>query len=268
MTENPAVFVSHGPPTIVAGDMPAAAFLRTLGDLVPRPRAIVVASAHWETANPAVSTAVRPHTIHDFFGFEESLYRMNYPAPGAPEVAEWAAELLEAAGMTVVRDPDRGFDHGVWTPLMLAYAQADVPVVSLALQPALGPAHHFALGRALGPLCAEGVLVMGSGGATHDLPEWRRFRGPSTPPTFVTEFNDWLHVQVTAGDVDALIDYRRLAPAAVRNHPTEEHLLPLFVAMAAGGGAGRRLHASISDGVLAMDAYAFASPSESLMTSR
>jgi len=257
MTALPAIFVSHGPPTIVTGATPAAAFLRTLGSLVPRPRAIVVASAHWETAAPAVSTAVRPQTIHDFFGFDESLYGLSYPAPGAPEVAERAAELLEAAGMTVVRDCDRGFDHGVWTPLMLAYGRADIPVVSLALQPAAGPGHHFALGRALAPLCNEGVLVMGSGGATHDLPEWRRFRGATTPPAFVTEFNVWLHARVSAGDVAALTDYRSQAAAAVRNHPSEEHILPLFVAIGAGGGPGRRIHASISDGVLAMDAYAF-----------
>jgi 4,5-DOPA dioxygenase extradiol len=252
-----AAFVSHGAPSIVIEDSPARRFLAGLGALLGRPRAIVVATAHWTTRDVAISTAAAPETIHDFGGFDPVLYRMHYRAPGEPDVAARAAALLEAAGFSVARDPARGFDHGVWTPLMLAYPQADIPVVSLSVQPRCDPAHHLAVGRALAPLLAENILVLGSGSTTHDL---RRFFGQprdAAPAADVESFATWLAGTVAADDEQSLAAVWTAAPHARDNHPTPEHLIPFHVAYGAGGGRGERVHQSVDYGVLAMDAYRF-----------
>ncbi len=253
----PAIFVSHGAPTLPLEDGPARRFLEGWGATLGRPSAIVVASAHWTTAAPAVSAAPAPETIHDFYGFPEALYRLRYAAPGAPALAREVARRLDAAGLGASVDPERGLDHGAWVPLLLMYPAADIPVVSIAVQPRRDPAHHVALGAALAPLAAEGVLIMGSGGATHDL---RRLRGatpdaPATPD--VAAFADWLASRAEAGDVAALTDVWRQGPGARAQHPTPEHLMPFHVALGAGGGRGRRVHSSTSFGFLAMDAYEF-----------
>ncbi len=254
MTPFPAVFVSHGAPLLAIEDGAAHRFLRGFGESLGRPRAILVASAHWTTAAPAVSAVARPATIHDFGGFPPALYRLAYPAPGDPALAQRVVSLLAAGGIPCAADPQRGLDHGAWVPLLLMYPAADVPVLQLALQPQCGPRHHLALGRALAPLRAEGVLILGSGGITHNLAE---LAAPAAPPLqWASAFSDWIQATVAAGDADALADYRRLAPQAARNHPSEEHLLPLFVA-AAAGTQGRRVHTSTTYGSLMMDAYAF-----------
>ncbi|HSK41521.1 MAG TPA: class III extradiol ring-cleavage dioxygenase [Arenibaculum sp.] len=263
MTPLPALFISHGSPMIAVADGPARRFLTGLGRQLGRPAAVLVLSAHWETDVPTLGTAERPGTIHDFGGFPRDLYALRYPAPGAPAVAGTAAALLRDAGLDVRLDPQRGLDHGAWIPLLLMYAQADVPVLQLSVQPGLGPRHHFALGTALRRLRDEGVLVLGSGSLTHNLGEL--FRGPAPNeasggvPDWVTNFADWIADRIAAGDTRALLEYRTLAPAAERNHPTDEHLLPLFAALGAGtpGVPGRRLHSSVDAGILAMDAYAF-----------
>lgn len=250
----PTLFVSHGAPTLILEDRPARAFLKSLGQLLPRPRAIVAVSAHWDTDLPAVSLAHRPDTIHDFYGFPEALYRLRYPAPGAPELAERVARLAGAA-----HDPHRGLDHGAWVPAMLAWPEADIPIFQLSIQPAQSPAHHIALGRSLAALRAEGVLVMGSGSATHNLRALVRDGGETEPEPWAQEFDDWLAETVEAGDEAALADYRAQAPNAVDAHPTDEHFLPLHVAFgAAGKGArGRALHRSFTLGNLSMASYAF-----------
>ena len=160
----PSVFVSHGSPTLILENLPARDFLSTLGSLLPRPKAIVAVSAHWNTERPAVSTAERPETIHDFYGFPDDLYRLHYEAPGAPELAERVAKMTGA-----VCDPSYGLDHGAWVPAMLGWPEADIPIFQLAVQPYMTPTHHIALGRKLAPLRDEGILVMGSGSATHNL---------------------------------------------------------------------------------------------------
>ncbi len=253
-----AVFVSHGAPSIVIDESPAHHFLAGLGAKLGRPRAIIVATAHWTTRAPAVSTAARPETIHDFGGFDPSLYKMRYAAPGAPELAADIAQRLTAAGLAPAIDPTRGFDHGVWTPLMLMYPAADIPVVSLAVQPHSDPAHHVALGAALRPLLDDDVLLLGSGAATHDL---RRFFGQAIDvpeADDVRGFAEWLCANTEAGDVAALTDVWARAPGARANHPSPEHLMPFYVALGAGAGRGARIHRSSSYGVLAMDAYRFA----------
>lgn len=254
----PAIFVSHGAPTLPFDDVAARDFLRELSGRFEKPAAIVAVSSHWETDLPMMSTSERPETIHDFFGFAQDLYRLQYPAPGAPALARRIATLLEAAGFAADLSKDRGLDHGAWVPLMLAYADADVPVTQLSIQTRRGPAWHWRLGEALRPLRDEGVLILASGSATHNLREFGRHGRDAAPLGYVAAFNDWLANAVVGGRRDDLIDYRSLAPEAARNHPTEEHLLPLFVAAGAGrSGRGERLHASYTYGALAMDAYRF-----------
>jgi 4,5-DOPA dioxygenase extradiol len=260
MSPLPTIFVSHGSPMLALQDSPARRFLQGLGQSLPRPKAIVVISAHWETSgSPAVSLAAQPETIHDFGGFPQALFDIRYPAAGAPELAEQAASLFEAAGIAVGRSAQRGLDHGAWVPLSLMYPDADVPVLQISLVRGADPSAHEKLGRALSQLRHEGVLVIGSGSLTHNLYEFRGQQVDAPAPHWVLEFELWMREQLEASDGAALLDYRKRAPSAVKNHPTEEHLLPLFVAMgAAGAGAkAQLLHSSVEHGVLAMDAYAF-----------
>jgi len=270
----PTLFISHGSPTVLFDDDAAHRFLFGLAADLPKPKAILVISAHWETSIPTVSMAENPETIHDFGGFARSLYEAQYPAPGAPVLAEWAARLLEGAGFEVGRDLKRGLDHGAWVPLKLMYPDAAIPVTQLSIQTRLGPKHHLALGQALAPLRDEGVLIVASGSATHNLQAVFRthFTLDAPVPDWVAAFAAWLAQTLEGGDVDALLDYRARAPYASENHPTEDHILPLFVALGAAGGAAtkgaagkmvkgatkaRRIHASFSFGALAMDVYRF-----------
>lgn len=252
------IFLSHGAPTLPFEDVAARRFLEGLARSMPRPRAILVASAHWETRTPTVGAVARNTTIHDFSGFPAELYRLKYPALGDPELADRVVDLLGTAGLPVAVDTERGLDHGAWVPLMLAWPDADIPVVQLSVQSHLGPGHHLELGRALARLTNEGVLVIGSGSFTHDLSSWRGQAGLAEPE-WVTDFANWFDAALAEGRTCDLLAYRHLAPHAVRNHPTEEHLLPLFVALGAAGGEApvHRLHASNTYGVLRMDAYAF-----------
>lgn len=253
----PSVFVSHGPPTMVVDDLPLRDVLAELGRTLPRPRAVLCVSAHWVGDRPTASLAARPDTIHDFFGFDPALYELAYPAPGAPEVARRAVALLEAAGIDAGFDPGRGLDHGAWEPLMLIYPDADVPVAQLSL-PRVPAAQQIRIGRALSPLRDEGVLILASGTAVHNLQQWHV--DPRGTPDWARAFEDWLVAAAVAGDGDALGDYRQRAPAARQAHPTEEHFLPLPLALGAGGprARGRVLHRGFSYGSLSMASFAFA----------
>ena len=255
----PAVFVSHGAPTLPIEASPARDFLSGLGQTLGKPEAILVVSAHWENGEAAVSAVARPETIHDFFGFPQELYQMAYPAPGAPDLASRVSKLLGGKGIATHLHPTRGLDHGAWVPLLLMYPDADIPVTQLTVQPALGTGHHFRLGEALRPLRDEGVLILGSGGTTHNLYEFGRHRRDAPPPAWVTGFQEWLARTIESADTDEILNYRERGPDAVRNHPSEEHFLPIFAAAGAGNPniAGRRIHRSHTFGVLAMDAYRF-----------
>lgn len=251
----PAIFVSHGAPTLaVQQNAQTEAWARLAAEL-PRPRAILAVSAHWETQDPSMSAAPRPETIHDFGGFPRELYEQRYPAPGAPELAELAAHHLQHAGLACAVDPARGLDHGAWVPLKWMYPAADIPVTQLSVQPSLGPRHHYDVGRALAPLREDRVLILGSGGIIHNLREiqWRS----NDVVDWARSFNDWISSRVEAGAIDQLLDYRKLAPSASRSHPTEEHLEPFFVALGAGGTPARRLDLGIDMGTLGMDGYVF-----------
>lgn len=251
----PTVFLSHGSPMHALDPGPVGNVWEELGRALPRPRALLIASAHWETGQPTLTATPKPETIHDFYGFPEPLYDLRYPASGAPELAARALGLLRDAGIAGALDARRGLDHGAWAPLLYIYRDAGVPVVQLSLQTALGPKHHLALGRALGPLAREGFLIIGSGHMTHNLRE-RRADG-ANPLAYVREFQAWADAAIRARDLDSLADYRVRAPHGVRAHPSEEHFLPLFVALGAAAEDYRteRLYDGIDSGVLAMDAY-------------
>ena len=257
----PSLFISHGSPMLALTQTPARKFLAGLSASLPRPRAILAVSAHWETAAPMVNAVSRNETIHDFFGFPRALYDLSYPAPGDGALAQQIADILGKAGFATGIDQTRGLDHGAWVPLLLAWPAADIPVLQLSVQSHLGPRHAFEIGRCLAPLREEGVLILGSGSFTHDL---RRFRGqpvdaPESPD--VTQFSAWMDEALAHNDIDALLDYRARAPHARDEHPSEEHLLPLFTAMgASGGSAARRMHTSTEHAILRMDAYGFALP--------
>ena len=261
----PALFLSHGSPMIALEPRAAGHFMQALGPAIDaafgRPRAILAVSAHSLTREPVLLAAPRHEAIYDFGGFDPRLNELRYDAPGAPALAARVAALLQAAGIPAHQSPEGGLDHGIWTPLRYLYPGADIPVLPLAWPPQWKPAQLFALGQALAPLADEGVLIVGSGSITHNLQRaFARMSGPADAPATPesTAFRDWFADRSAAADWEALLDYRARAPHAVLMHPTDEHLLPFFVAAGAGGtGAARRVHASLTCGDLGMDAYAF-----------
>jgi 4,5-DOPA dioxygenase extradiol len=254
----PALFVSHGAPTLAIDPGATGKALAELGKTLPRPNAILVISAHWDTVAPRVSAAPKPETIHDFGGFPEVLYTLQYPAPGAPALATRVAALLARADIAI--DPDRGLDHGAWVPLRFSYPNADIPVTQLSLQSRLGAAHHYRVGQALAPLRDEGVLILGSGGIVHNLRQLN-WSGGGEPEGWAYQFAEWMAGHVAANDIDALLDYRTQAPNAAQSHPTEEHLMPFYVALGAGSRDARvdakRIPLGFTFGSLGMDAYQF-----------
>ena len=256
MTTFDSYFLSHGSPMLAVDAGEAGACWHRLGESLPRPDAVLCISAHWNTRGPAVGGAARPETIHDFYGFPEPLYRISYPTPGAPDLAERVATMLAAAGMPCAVDPDYGLDHGAWVPLRSLYP-AGIPVAQLSVQPYRDARWHHAMGRALAPLRTEGVLLLGSGGATHNLREMAREGGAATP--WARAFDDWLAAALAAGREDELLDWQRTAPDARRAHPSPEHFLPLFVAYGAAGPAarGERIYTGFSLGSLSMAAFRF-----------
>lgn len=255
-----SLFVPHGAPTFVLRPGAAGAALSALAGSLPLPRAIVIVSAHWDTAVPTVGFAERPETIHDFWGFPEELYAIRYPATGCPEASAEVVTAIKAAGLPVATDSGRGLDHGAWIPLRLMFPDAEVPVIPLSIQSHGGPEQAYRLGRALAPLTEKGFLVIASGNLTHNLRDYQMaaMSGGRTP-AYVREFSDWIAQRLADNDLPALLDYRRQAPGGVQSHPSDEHLLPLFVALGAGGenAEANRFHAGIDDYVIAMDAFSF-----------
>ncbi|PIN22817.1 Stizolobate synthase [Handroanthus impetiginosus] len=234
-------FISHGSPTLAIDDsLPARHFLKDFRQtfLTEEPNSILVVSAHWETTEPTVNAVSGPSdTIHDFCNFPEPMYRIKYPAPGAPELAIKVKKLLNEAGFKQVNeDKKRGLDHGAWVPLMLMYPEADIPVCQLSVQTDMDATHHHNMGKALAPLKKEGVLIIGSGSATHNL----RIRQSinDSVASWAAEFNDWLKESLLSGRHEDVNKYEEKAPFAKVAHPLPEHFYPLHVAMgAAGAGA-------------------------------
>lgn len=259
MARQPTLFVSHGSPMIMFEPSPAREFLAGLAGQVERPDAIVMVSAHHDMAEAVVSSAEAPATIHDFGGFPQKLFDLRYPAKGEPALAAEVARLVEGAGVPAFLDPRRGFDHGAWVPLMLAWPEADVPVVQLSISSTHAPEWHYRVGQALEPLLERNILIIGSGSLTHNLravlAEGREH--DAAVPEWVSAFADWIKDRLDAGDSDAVLHAVEHAPFGKRNHPTPDHILPLFTAMGASGARAERLHHSYTYGVLAMDAYRF-----------
>ena len=255
----PTLFLSHGSPMHALDAGAAGAVWAQLAQSIPKPAAVLIVTAHWETRLPMLSGNALPPMIYDFGGFPDALYRIQYAAPGSADVAKRASALLTAAGIDAAIDHQRGLDHGTWVPLLKMYPEANVPIVQLSVQPALGTAHHLQLGRALASLRNENVLIVGSGHLTHNLRDWMAGNLVLGENNYAEQFQAWMFDRIKARDIDALLAYRERAPHAVRAHPSEEHLLPLFVALGAASEnfAAERVYAGFEGAVLAMDAYRF-----------
>jgi len=270
----PPIFLSHGSPMTALEPREAGAFMQRLGPAIDaafgRPRAILALSAHSLARQPVLLAAERHAAVYDFGDFDPRLNTLRYDAPGAPALAARVAALLAAAGITAQTVARGGLDHGIWTPLRYAWPAADVPVLPLAWVPSQSPAEQFALGQALAPLAREGVLVLGTGSITHNL---RRVfaggLGARVDQPEIAEsaaFREWMRARSAARDWEALFAYRARAPHAVDMHPSDEHLLPWYIAAGAGGRehAPLRLHDSLTYGSLGMDAYAFGASAPAL----
>lgn len=227
----PVVFAAHGAPVLL--DDPAwMAELAAWAKAMPRPRSILMVSAHWDE-RPATLGATRTvPLVYDFQGFPDRYYRTTYPAPGSPDLAKRVRDLLRRAGIAATHDPQRGLDHGAYVPLVAMFPEADVPVLQLSM-PGLDPEALFAMGGALAPLRDEGVLVFGSGFLTHNM----RYAFRPGVPDWAREFDDWAAGAISRFDVDALLDFRSRAPASSLALPTWEHYAPLLVAAGAVGDA-------------------------------
>ena len=261
------IFISHGSPMTALEPRAAGAFMQRLGPAIDaafgRPKAVLAVSAHTLARAPLLLAAARHAAVYDFGGFDDALYTLRYDASGAPALALQVQSMLQQAGFDAQCADHGGLDHGIWTPLRYMWPQAEVPVLPLAFVPDWSPHRLFDFGAALAPLADQGVLVLGSGSITHNL---RRvfaqgLRSDADAPEIAESaaFREWMRARGAARDWDALFDYRRLAPHALDMHPSDEHLLPWFVAAGAGGrdAAALRLHASQTHGSLGMDAYAF-----------
>jgi 4,5-DOPA dioxygenase extradiol len=257
MNKAPSLFVSHGAPTFALDPGLLGPKLNQLGERLQDLAAVAVISAHWQTASVQVMHTAAPETLHDFGGFPPALYRLRYPAAGAPRLALDTAALLTTAGIDASVDDRRGYDHGAWVPLLYLLPKAQVPVYQISLPLGLDPHGALRLGMALGGLRQRGIMVMGSGSLTHNLGEV----GLSDPKAtqYAAEFTAWIRAHIESRDLQALADYRRRAPHAVRAHPTEEHFLPLLVALGASGDddAVTVLNGGMTYGVLSMESYVF-----------
>ena len=255
----PALFVSHGAPLFAVDPGETGPALTRFGaELTAREggvRGVVVMSPHWMARAPAVMTNPAPATWHDFGGFPQALYELQYPAPGEPALGGRVLELLHQVGIDAMADDQRPMDHGAWVPLMHLFPDATVPVVQVALPVRWGPAEVFAMGQALQPLREQGVLVLGSGSMTHNLAEF--FGGAREPAPYVLEFSRWIEDALARGDLKALLNYRSQAPHAARAHPTDDHFLPFFFALGAAGDDLRANYLSreVVYSMLAMDAF-------------
>ncbi|PHN21828.1 class III extradiol ring-cleavage dioxygenase [Pseudomonas sp. ICMP 460] len=252
----PSLFISHGSPMLALQPGASGPALRRLAAELPQPKAIVVVSAHWESHELLVSGSAAPETWHDFGGFPRELFAVQYPAPGDPPLANEIVQLLNADGLTARIDNRRPFDHGTWVPLSLMYPAANIPVVQVSLPSHMGPVLQTRVGQALGSLREQGVLLIGSGSITHNLGELDWQAGPESIEPWARDFRDWVVAKLAANDESALHDYRRQAPHAVRNHPSDEHLLPLYFARGAGGDFSVA-HQGFTLGALGMDIYRF-----------
>jgi len=256
----PVLFISHGAPTFAIEPGLLGPALQQLGHQLPPLEAVLVVSPHWQTKGVTVMTTAVPETVHDFGGFPASLYRLQYPAAGQPDLARQAAALLVESGFPTQLDEHRGLDHGAWVPLMHLLPQANLPVFQVSMPFNLSTRQAFEMGQALAPLREQGVLIVASGSMTHNLYEVRQ--PASAALVYAQEFAGWIKTAVQADAVGSVIHYRSEAPHAERAHPTQEHFLPLLVALGAkgDGDAVQFLDGGITHRVLSMDSYVWGMP--------
>lgn len=258
----PSLFVVHGAPSLAIEQNSYTRFLEELGTRLPRPRAIVLFSAHWEAPVQMISGVDRYGMIYDFSGFSPELYRMVYPAKGDVALAEEIAALFRANGVPCRLDGTRGLDHGAWVVLRLLYPEADIPVVALSVNPHLAPEEQYRIGKVLAPLKEKGVLIIGSGGTVHNLRmlDWERDKEEKEAGAdWAGQFDDWLQKQLTDWNTEELFRYEERAPHARRAVPTTEHFVPLLIAMGAGDEKrqGKRLYHRFQFGTLSLSCWQF-----------
>lgn len=254
----PALFVSHGAPPFAnePGDLGQA--LAMFGQRLVAIKALVIISPHWQTTGLFVSGSPNPKTIDDFFGFDPTLHQLRYAARGSSDITQQVHQSLASAGLDSEIDPHRGMDHGVWIPLRHMRPQADIPVICVSLPIGTTSAQAFDLGRALAPLRQHSIMIMGSGSLTHNLHEFRQDKA-NVAQSYVNEFTAWVQTQLAKRDVHAIINYRELAPHAKRAHPTEEHWLPLLIALGASNEDDQMqtLSTEVRHEVLSMASFAW-----------
>lgn len=263
--KTPVFFISHGAPTFATEPGVLGPRLQALGQQLTGIQAVLVLSPHWQTREVKVMGTAVPETLHDFGGFPANLYALQYPAAGQPGIAREAARLLSAAGFATGLDEQRGLDHGAWVPLYHLLPKAELPVFQVSMPFDLDTQSAWNLGQALKPLREQGVLILASGSMTHNLYEIRQSDGE--PQAYAREFADWVKVAVLANAIHPLIHYRAEAPHAQRAHPSEEHFLPLLVALGAQGDGDvpQLIEGGMTHGVLSMDSYVWGLPSHAAM---
>jgi 4,5-DOPA dioxygenase extradiol len=227
----PALFVGHGSPTNAIEDNEFSRSWAEAGSALPRPRAILCVSAHWETQGTYVTAMRKPKTIHDFYGFPQALFEMQYPAPGSPALARLTQETVKKS--VIAPDEAWGLDHGAWSVLSRMFPAADIPVVQLSLDRGREPEAHYELARDLRALRKRGVLILGSGNIVHNL---GRLVWQDTAYDWAVEFDERVKRLIASGDHDAIIQYQRLGQAARLAVPTNEHFLPLLYILALQDG--------------------------------
>ncbi|ONK73311.1 uncharacterized protein A4U43_C04F29600 [Asparagus officinalis] len=257
------LFISHGSPTLCIDDgIPARRFLKSWRDkgvISEVPRAILVISGHYDTSVPTINVVDGVNdTIYDFYGFPRAMYKLKYPAPGAPDLAKKVKQLLDNAGFGKVKEEEnRGLDHGAWVPLMLMYPEANIPVCQLSVQSRRDGTYHYNMGKALAPLREEGVLIMGSGNATHNL----RAIGPDGGPiaTWALDFDTWLKESLLNGRYEDVNHYEEKGPCGKMAHPWPDHFYPLHVAMGAAGDEAKAelIHHSWTNCTISYASYKF-----------
>ena len=251
----PGLFISHGSPMLALNPEQVGPALERLSLNLPRPQAIIIMSAHWESDDLEVSSAVRPETWHDFRGFPKELYDIRYPAPGNPELAEEVLHLLAESGISAHANSTRPRDHGVWMPLLHMYPDAEIPVIEISLPMNMTAQDIYKIGQSLLPLREKQILLIGSGSITHNLRKLSWDGKDSNVPVWASTFRNFVVNKLSHNDFDAVLDWQNI-PHVERNHPTLEHFAPLFFAM----GTGNRfsiVHSSFSMGALGMDIYRF-----------
>lgn len=260
----PLLFISHGAPTFALDGGVLGDQLHALGKQLTDVKALLIVSPHWQTETLEVMTTEQPQTIHDFYGFPQPLYELSYPALGMPSLALEAIDLLKNKGFEVKANPTRGLDHGAWTPLIHLLPKVNLPVFQVSLPHYFDPRDAYHLGQAIAGLRAEGILILCSGSMTHNLGDLRLGAQGDLP--YVKKFSDWVKQAIIEDRLEDLFNYRQMAPDGVRAHPTEEHFLPLFIALGSRlkDDELQMMDGGISYGILAMDALLWSSQTNPL----